>query len=281
VELLQRLRLVRGDSAIAFGSTAIELLTSIQNFQSNALIAALIIGTFICFERGWPEAAALCVILGAFVKIFGLAAGLLVFFYPRKGRFFMVAVVAGILLLVAPLLVVPLEELRWQYRSWFELLRIDYEAKEKLSVMSWLRGWFGADLPNSVVQIFGASLLLLALLWRNRYSDRAFRLRFLTSLLVFLVIFNHKAESPMFILAVSGVAIWYAASNGSTWRMVLMGFVVVVTSLATTDLLPRHIRETWISPFAVKTFPCIVAWFAVQAELLTNLSLRESRHPPV
>ena len=45
----------------------------------------------------------------------------------------------------------------------------------------------------------------------RRWGDADFRLRFLCSLLVFLVIFNHRSESPSFVIAMAGIAIWFVS----------------------------------------------------------------------
>jgi hypothetical protein len=269
----------REQKALVLWLILIELLTSVQNFQSNALVAAFIIATFIALERGQPEVAGLCVALGSAIKIFGGAAALFVLFYPRKLRFLLATIIAAVLLVVLPLLVTSPAQLRWQYGNWFFLLQSDYLSKEKLSVMSWLQAWFGVDWPKGVVQIAGGFFLLfpvvLALarrLWRREQStpleSNEFRLIFLASLLVFLVIFNHKAESPMFILAVTGVAIWYSACPQNCARNFVVAFVIVFTSLGSTDLVPRHFRDTISTPLVIKVIPCIIAWFVMQWELL-------------
>ncbi len=264
----------RKQKALVFGLVFIELLTSIQNFQSNSLVAGLIIGTLVAFEHDSPEAAALCVALGASIKIFGGAAALFFLFYPRKLRFIAAMLAAAVLLMALPLLLTSPSQLQWQYGHWFALLHADYFAQEKLSIMSWLHAWFGIAWPDSAVQIAGASLLLVPLIRRDQYRNQMFRFHFLAALLVFLVIFNHKAESPMFILAVSGVAIWFSTSERSSARTVLIATVLLVTSLASTDLVPRYWRETITTPLVLKAVPCIVVWFVMQAELLLS-----NRHP--
>ncbi|PZR75354.1 MAG: hypothetical protein DLM73_05380, partial [Chthoniobacterales bacterium] len=267
---IQLLNLSREQKAAVLWLILIELLTSIQNFQSNVLVAALIIGTFVAFERGWPEAAALCVALGAAIKIFGGAAALLFLFYPRKLRFLVATAAFSLLLAALPLLVNSATLLQWQYANWLTLLHADYLAGEKLSIMSWLRAWFGLNWPNSIVQIIGGMVLLLPLIRVERHRELTFRLQFLASLLVFLVIFNHKAESPMFILALSGIAIWSIAGEQNLWRGIIVALVLLVTSLASTDLVPRYWREMVMTPLVLKVVPCILAWIAIQAELLTT-----------
>ena len=276
---IQLLNLSRAQKAIVLWLILIELLTSIQNFQSNALVAALIIATFVALERGRPEVAGLFVAFGASIKIFGGAAATFVLFYPRKLRFLIATIIFALLLFALPLLVISPTQLRWQYGNWFSLLQSDYLSREKLSIMSWLHAWFGVDWRKGIVQLVGGCFLLLpivlAFAGRLRRSQKSaalesnsFRLIFLSSLLVFLVIFNHKAESPMFILAVTGAAIWYAASKMEWWHTFLMAFVLVFTSLSSTDLVPRHWRDTITNPLVLKTVPCIVAWLVMQTELL-------------
>ncbi len=262
------LNLSRDERALIVWLILLELIISIENFQSNALVAALMIATFVAFERGRPEAAGLFVALGASIKIFGGAAALLFLFYPAKGRFLFVTAAATFLLATLPVLVLSPAQLIGQYQSWFGLLQTDYFAEEKLSLMSWLHSWFGVEWPNSLVQSAGICLLLLPLLRRGINFDAAFRYRFLASLLVFVVIFNHKAESPMFILAVSGVAIWYAVSEHFLWRTAVVALVLLMTSLASTDLVPRHFRETVTTPLVLKAAPCILAWLLIEFELL-------------
>jgi hypothetical protein len=178
-------------------------------------------------------------------------------------------------------------------------LQSDYLSQEKLSIMNWLHAWFGVDWPKGIVQLIGGCLFLLpvvlALLryrWHSWQRDQftpgsvaanpdktiplqidSFRLTFLASLLVFLVIFNHKAESPMFILAVTGVAIWYSAFPQNCVRNFAMALVLVVTSLASTDLVPRHWRDTITTPLVLKTVPCILAWLVMQFDLLRPAAL--------
>jgi hypothetical protein len=118
--------------------------------------------------------------------------------------------------------------------------------------------------------------MLLPLARLSRYGDKVFRLHFLGGLLIFLVIFNHKAESPMFILAVTGVALWFVTSEMVSWRIVLVSFVLVLTSLASTDLVPRHLRDTWTTPLALKALPCIAAWVVIEAELIGRRHSRRS-----
>lgn len=275
---IQLLNLSQKQKALVYWLILIELVTSIQNFQSNVLVAALIIGTFVALQRGQPEAAGFLVALGASIKVFGGAGVVFVLFYPKKTRFIFATIVSALLLISAPLLVGSAAQLRWQYQSWFFRLQSDYLTPEKLSIMNWFHAWFGVDWPKGLVQVIGACFFLLPIgiafmqSARTLRESRWLRLTFLASLLVFLVIFNHKAESPMFILAVTGVAIWCAAFPQNWVHTFVMALVLVCTSLGSTDLVPRYWRDTIGNPFVVKTVPCILAWVVIQVELLRACS---------
>lgn len=92
----------------------------------------------------------------------------------------------------------------------------------------------------------------------------------LASLLIWVVIFNHKAESPTFVIAMSGVALWYYAMPRKNMDMVLAIIALVFTSLSVTDLFPPFLRESFVYPYAIKAFPCILVWLRIVHELLTG-----------
>ena len=83
----------------------LEVLRGMQNAQSNALVAALIVLAFVALERQRIWRAALAVALGACVKIFPLAA--LTFAIPRRRaiRTGLAAAAVGAALVALPLLV--------------------------------------------------------------------------------------------------------------------------------------------------------------------------------
>jgi uncharacterized membrane protein len=84
-----------------------------------------------------------------------------------------------------------------------------------------------------------------------------------------MIVFNHKAESPTFIIAMAGAAIWYFSSGLSARaRGVLILLALVFTSLSATDVFPNFIQNNFFDPFSVKAIPCIVIYFTVLYELV-------------
>jgi hypothetical protein len=90
----------------------------------------------------------------------------------------------------------------------------------------------------------------------------------LVSILLWTVIFNHKAESPTFIIAFSGAAIWFFSGNKSPLNLILFAMAFIFTTISPTDLFPKVVRNEFIEPFQLKVFPCILIWFKVLYDLL-------------
>ena len=246
----------------------LELLTNLQNAQSNGIMAALMIFAFIFFEKRQVFWAALCIMLSFYLKIFGIAAAVLFLLYPDKLKFIGAALFWGILLGILPLLIISPNQLLAQYQSWLHLLQSDQSVSYGISVMGILHSWLGVAPHKMLVQAIGLTLLLLPLLRVSQFTGRTFRQLFLASLLIWVVIFNHKAESPTFIIAMCGVSIWYFLQPRRTFHLALLIFAFVLTSLSPTDIFPRFVRKMWVSPFKLKALPCILIWARLTYQLL-------------
>jgi hypothetical protein len=246
----------------------IEMITSIQSAQSNALIAGLILIAFTMMEKRNLALAGLCIMLTVFIKIFGIVALCLFLFYPGKIKAAAWTLLWAVLVAALPLLVVSPEQLTILYKSWLHLLLNDHSVSVGFSVAGWLYTWFGIDLKNSVL-LAGAVLLLVPLARVKAWMHADFRKLFLASVLIWVVIFNHKAESPTFIIAMCGVAIWYLTQAPTRLNNVLLFSAVVLTVLSPTDLFPRSLREELIVPYVLKAVPCMLIWCKLTYELCT------------
>ncbi len=269
-------RLLPGrEAALALALIYLEVLRSMQRSQSNSLVTALVILAYLALEQRKQLGAAFSIAIGAAVKIFPLAALALAIFHPRRVRFALVTVIAMVVVLALPLLVVPPAELAAQYRSWRAV-----EALDALSVggggggglyggvMQQLRLIFGVSWPNWPVQLAGTVLLMLPLArWRNWAGER-FRLRFLCALLVYMVIFNHQSESPSFVIAVTGIAIWFVTTPRTWWHTTVLVLTILVVSISSTDITPKSWQRDFFVHYRLKTIPCTIAWLTMIWELL-------------
>lgn len=247
----------------------LELMTSLQNAQSNAMMAGLIIWAFAALERRQYLAATLFIMATVYIKIFGLVAMALFLFYPRKDKLAVYSAAWAVLLFVLPLVVVSWDQLLFLYRSWGHMLQDDHSASYGFSVMGWLSTWFGFNANKLAVLGAGVVLFCAPLLRFHMYSNLLFRTLCLCSILIWVIIFNHKAESATFVIAMSGIAIWFFMQEKWCWEnTALLVLAIVFTSLSPTDLFPRFIRKGILEPYVVKVVPCILIWAKIVWEML-------------
>ena len=269
-------RLLPGAAAtLALALAYLEVVRTTERAQSNALVAALIILAFVHMEERRQLPAAAAIVSGTFVKIFPAAALSFAVFHERRVRMLFVTLLLGVAGLALPLLVTSPSTLAAQYASWFRLESSDATASATGGgaglyggVMYQVDQLFGVTWPNWPTQLAG-TLLLLAPVGRVRlWSDPRFRMRFLCSVLVFVVIFNHQVESPSFVIAVAGIAIWFVTSERTNLDVALMVLTVLVVSVSSTELVPHAWQRDFFVRYRLKTVPCLLVWLVMQAELL-------------
>ncbi|MCX6234394.1 MAG: glycosyltransferase family 87 protein [Bacteroidetes bacterium] len=241
----------------------IELFTNMQNQQSNGLIAGLIILAFSLLEKDKKLLGTFLIALSLFIKPFGLLAFVLLLFYPKKLKLAGYSILWIVILFFLPLLVVDLAQLKILYSSWLTLLSSDHSGSTGLSVFGWIQTWFGIHPSKLFVLLISVVLFIIPLFRVKQYRNVQYRLFILASILLWIVIFNHKAESPTFIIAISGVAIWCFSQAMKVENLILLIAAFIFTSLSPTDLFPRIIRNEFIEPYVIKAVPCILIWLKV------------------
>lgn len=263
----------------------LEAFTSALNSQSNGLMLGLILLAVVALEGqkfGW---AVLCIWLTVFIKLFGILFFVLFLFYPgaiRKSLIWIILLFAIFLLL--PLPIIGWDGLLFQYKSMFNLLSHDHSSFVKYSVMGWLKQWFHLYPSKNMVLILGLFIQLLPILYimikNNLWKSNSLlnvdpkslhKLRFiqLTSLLLWVVIFNHMAESATYIIAVGGSLLFlfgqesedrtYMFQTNKTLSFALL-ILILFTVLGPTDIYPRELRFWIVETAQLKAFPCIFLW---------------------
>ncbi|HTP51658.1 MAG TPA: glycosyltransferase family 87 protein [Anaeromyxobacteraceae bacterium] len=243
-----------------------EFLGAAQNLQTNILVLGLLLLAFAFCERRKAAAASLMVVLTFYIKIFGLLAALVFLLYPNRRRLLLSTAGWIVALGLLPLLVVSPEQLVSLYRSWVGLLRADRMAFVGMSVMGWLHAWFRID--PSPLSVLGAGMVLALVPLANvgAYRDFGFRRTYLASLLVWVVIFNHKAESSTFVIAMFGVALWYFSEPRRPWRLALAALSFLLTSVAYSDLTPGYLRSHLVNPYVLKVVPLLLVFAVLVVE---------------
>lgn len=258
----------------------LELMTSMQNSQSNGLIAALIILTFVFLEKENYFVAILILMLSVYIKLFGIVAFALLLLYPKKVRSASYSLFWVLVIGLIPCCVISFDQLIFLYSSWLNLIKSDPMSPHCLSVMNWLKTWFGFEPQKLYVVLAGVVLFCLPLLKIKLYKEFYFKLLILSSILIWIVIFNHKAESPTFIIAICGAAIWYFPQIRKSENMVLIILAFVFTSLAPTDIFPRAIRIGLFDQYVIKAVPCILIWLKLTYDLCFYKELGNLKNAP-
>lgn len=261
---------------------ALEMTTNLQNEQSNSLLAGLMVLAFVFMERKNLLLATLFIALAAYIKIFGFAACVLLLFYPNKLKATLYMILWMGVLFLAPLIMVSPEQLWWQYANWGELLAMDHKSVYQLSIMHGLEAWLGVELNKLYALAVGIIMLLVAtfkvFLKNNTLS---YRLMLLALTCIWVIIFNHKAESPTFIIAVTGLGIWYFVQEKTSRNKVLIWFAFVFTCLSPTDLFPPFVRIEVFRPLIVKVMGsslifAFLWWDLMFGKMTFKSSLKES-----
>jgi hypothetical protein len=143
----------------------------------------------------------------------------------------------------------------------------DQAADTGVSVMSLVENWSGLTVWKSALGLTGLAMTLLPVARVRMYSSREFRMVVLAALLVWMVIFNHKAEPNTFVIAVAGTAVWYLVQPRTRLRNSLALLVFVLTCLSTTAIFPTVLRRSLIQPYSLRVLPCLLVWIAAVIEL--------------
>ena len=247
---------------------SIELMTSLQNAQSNGLIAGLFVLAFALLEREKYSFATLLIVFSVFVKLFGIVGFVLFLFYPKKWKLVLYTTFWSVLLFVIPLFFINYSQYKLLIFSFGNLLFNDHTASHGLSVMGLLSSWFGVELNKMYIVLAGVIVFLIPFVKIKEYKNYTFRLLALSSLLIWVVIFNHKAESPTYVIAITGAAIWFVISEKNKLNIALFALAFLLTSLSPTDIFPRFIRNEYIKPFTLKALPCILIWFKIIYDMI-------------
>ena len=275
---VRRLPLEEGRPIFLYWFCAHELLTALQMQQFNIAIAAIIVGSFAAIEKGREVTAAFLIVLGTFVKLYGVVGLAFFFFVKRKPRFILALIGWSVVCFVAPMLISSPEYVLGQYVEWYERLAAKngentFALMQNISLLGMIRKISGSAAYSDLWVILpGLALFGLPYLRFSQYRHLAFRYGILSSVLLFVVLFSTGSESSTYIIPFAGIALWYVTSpwKRTGWDVALMIFAFVLSSLSPSDLFPRSLREAYVLPYALKALPPTLIWLRLSYELLTR-----------
>ena len=275
---VRRLPLEEGRQIFLYWFCAHELLTALQMQQFNIAIAAIIVGSFAAIEKGREVTAAFLIVLGTFVKLYGVVGLAFFFFVKRKPRFILALIGWSVVCFVAPMLISSPEYVLGQYVEWYERLAAKngentFALMQNISLLGMIRKISGSAAYSDLWVILpGLALFGLPYLRFSQYRHLAFRYGILSSVLLFVVLFSTGSESSTYIIPFAGIALWYVTCpwKRTGWDVALMVFAFVLSSLSPSDLFPRSLREAYVLPYALKALPPTLIWLRLSYELLTR-----------
>lgn len=253
-----------------------ELLTAMFSLQFNISIAAIIILAFVFIEKQKNFWATCVILLGTFIKLYGIVGLAFFFFAKEKPKFILYCFFWGIVFLVLPMLFFSPGYILQSYKDWYvslsekQLLNASLTSMQDISVMGMVRRITrDVAIPNLPFIITGLALFAIPYLRLKQYSSHVFRLLYLASTLIFAVIFSNSSESPTYIIAFLGVAIWFVVQDKPVkpWAICLLVFALLLTSLSPSDLFPKFVRENYIKPYSLKALPCVLIWVVIIYQL--------------
>lgn len=272
---IQKLPIKKEHGLIILLLCAHELMTSAANVQINPLIAALILFSFIFIKKENDFWAALMIALGTFIKLYGVVGLAFFFFSNNKIKLIGSFIFWSVVLFVLPMLISSPSFIIQTYHDWYtDLLGKNLtniaSTREDVSVMGMIRKMMLPNLSNLAVLLPGVLLFALSYLRIKLFSNLNYQLLIVASTLIFPVIFSTGSESPTYIIAFVGVAIWYinTARPVSTLDVILLVFALILTSLSPSDLFPRYLKEHYVDPYALKALPCFLIWLKIIYEAL-------------
>jgi hypothetical protein len=253
-----------------------EVITSLLSYQFNLVIAGIIVLSFVCLIKEKEFKGAMAIMVGTFVKLYGIVGLSFFFFSKNKIKFIGYLLLCALILMVVPMVLSNPEFVLKSYVDWYDRLTMknmenaNIQSMQDISVMGMVKRISGFyELSN--LPILGMGLLLFGLPYLNfkSYNEEKFRLLLLASTLIFTVIFSSGSESPTYIIAFVGVAIWFVLQPKDRFSLGLLLFALLLTSFSATDIFPKIIRETYIKPYALKALPCFVIWLVIIYQMVT------------
>ncbi len=258
---------------------SIELMTSLHSVQFNAMLTAAFIFAFIYTQRGKEWAATLFIAIAILTKVYGLAALVFFFFSSNKKSFILWLTLWLAVFFFFPMLYSGYDYIIQTYHDWYNqiLMRNQQNIEgsivggmQDISVQGMIRRVFSyQDFPDILLLALVAIVYLVPLTRKKQFNHPYFRLYYLGVTLISIVVFSTAAESPTFVIAVTGCGIWLVFRERPLTAGVIMTLILLyaLTILSPTDLIPSYIREHFVRAYSLKVLPPFIVWCWMVYEL--------------
>jgi hypothetical protein len=252
------------------------MMGSSGNVQVNPLIIAFVLFSFIFIRKKQDFWAALMIVLGTAVKLYGVVGLAFFFFSENKVKLILSLIFWSVVLFVLPMAVSSPEFIIKTYRDWYPDLVAKNAAnmtstRAYVCVMGMISRIFKIEnFPTLVVLVPGMIVFAISMMRIKYWKNLHYQLLLVASTLIFSIIFSSSSEPPTYIIAFIGVSIWFVNLDRpiTGYERFLIIFALVLTSFSPSDLFPRYLRVNYVIPYYLMVLPCLILWFKIVYEML-------------
>lgn len=248
-----------------------ETIGNAQNFQTNILIAVLILGSYLMIKDSKEIISILLTLTGVFIKIYGIVS-LAFFFFVKNKKIYILSFIVGLILFyLAPLVITNINFINQSYIHWLtelkakNLTNIDLNnTHQNMSAIGIVMKVIGNNTFNILYILIPACLLQgLPLLKISSYKNELFQLRYLCTVLLFVILYSTGTEASTHIIGALGVGIWWLSSENYNQKsmLIFIGFCFILGTLSTTDLFPKDFNFGFIRKYSLNLYP--TGWFGL------------------
>lgn len=244
------------------------LVSSCLSQQSNPLIGGFIILSYTLLNKNKGVWSTFFIMLGTFIKLYGIVGLSLFFFVKNKKRFIIYLVMWALILFVLPMLFSSPAFILHSYQEWMISLAQKntnniWENSIDISIMGFFRHLFSnPTLPNLIFLVTGSLIFLIPYLNFKQFEDQKFQLLILASTLIFPVLFSTGAEDCTYIIAIPAVGIWYLTTERKKWKSYLVG-AVFIFSCNFPQFIYHSVALKYPILLTVLSLPFFIVWLLI------------------
>ncbi|RDC57670.1 DUF2029 domain-containing protein [Pedobacter chinensis] len=260
------------------------LVVSMLSEQFNPTAGALIILSFTQLNRNRGFWSAAFIVLGTFIKLYGIMGLAFFFFVKDKPRFILYLIIWSIILFVFPMLFSSPDFIIQSYQDWYHSLVHKNQTNiadstSDLSILGFIRSILNLpNMSNAPAIISGCILFLLPFLNIKNYRKQEFQLYILASALLFPVLFSSGAEDCTYIISIAGVGIWYISDKTGRTKKIILAILLIFACNLPLAIFPK-IGKQYPMFMSMLSVPFFIVWLLIiyKATFYQSLPSEESK----
>jgi hypothetical protein len=266
--------------------SANEMMNAASNLQSNGIMAATIILSFVYILKQKEFNSTAMMILGFFIKLYSIT-GLAFFFFSKRKKTLIISLLLWVVVFfLIPLLATSPSFLVQSYKDWAEALALKsnfdmtkdmYHNMVDVTIQGMVKRVFNLPNLNKWLFIIPGLLVFGAQYLQYKYfTNHIYRLYILCSVLLFIIVFNTGTESPTYIIGVPAICLWYVLQEKTKWNNIIFIVSIFFSSFSYSDLFTPYLRNYVMVPYALKVVGCFIVWVTIAYQIFTRQFLQLS-----